>query len=227
MVSIMLVAWGFIICVVAQNCIYTDNNTQAILNLTALNGTIITASDGVFDYAYDPCNFLISNNVCHGSGHLLVTGSPGGISGTSSSGAWCQSIYGSSYVPIVQFVPAPFPDQSFKLTFQYGYTSTQAIVYWMCSSDSYRVIDVGAFGVWSNAVYVQLRIASIYACTNPEFHLKLFLEQLNLSQHYQAFINEGFKDDDYALISKLSNDDLKELGINKMAERYRLLTRFH
>ncbi len=49
---------------------------------------------------------------------------------------------------------------------------------------------------------------------------------MGLEQYYQLFIAEGFKDDDYGLISKLKNEDLEKLGINKMADRYRILSHF-
>eukprot|EP01084_Bolivina_argentea_P076000 137718_1 len=216
----------------AQPCIYTANNTQATLNLTALYGSIITASDGLFDWGYDPCN----NQQCHyNNWHSPSPGPILSISQYSTGSAQCCPMQGLLYN--VQYNPS---QESFKIVYKgdkSGDSWTAAIIYWFCDSkiDDYQVIDVGSFdsydvgGASSSdgciSPSVQLQLSSRHACIiQNQFDLKLFLKAMDLSKHYQLFVNQGFKDDDYGLISKLTNADLKELGISKMAERYRILS---
>eukprot|EP01084_Bolivina_argentea_P148036 258904_1 len=54
-----------------------------------------------------------------------------------------------------------------------------------------------------------------YSDTNA---LRMWLDNIDLIQYHDVFINEGFGDHMSAL-HKLNNDDLKDMGINKIAHR--------
>eukprot|EP01084_Bolivina_argentea_P290598 499205_1 len=227
---IYLVACTFAI---AQNCIYEAKNANnTALNLTALNGTIITFTGGVFDFSYTLCYNI--------SAFTMVDG------GTYSGGLWFPTIANeksSHWRFTTQFIDSlDSAYQGFKIVFSYDYVyngyhleEISAIVYWLCDSQThlYKVLDSGTTGHFCTTYpcatqypQVQLRILSQYACNFNEFNLKSFLEELGLKEYYQLFINERFKNDDYRLISKLTDKDLEKLGINKMADRYRILSHF-
>eukprot|EP00483_Globobulimina_turgida_P006070 UN06080 len=214
--------------VIGQNCIYeADNANNTVLNLTALNGTIITFAGGVFDFAYTPCYNISAFTY---SGSLWFPTVADEQSPESSFTTQFVDSSDSSY-------------QGFKIVFVYDYVNVyngyhhnkiSAIVYWLCDSQThlYKVIDSGTTGYfqyYSGSIYypqVQLKISSQYACNFNKFNLKSFLEEMSLEQYYQLFIDEGFKNDDWGLISKLKSDDLEKLGIKKMADRYRILSHF-
>ena len=51
--------------------------------------------------------------------------------------------------------------------------------------------------------------------------IRAWLEQLGLSAHIEAFLENGV---DQALLPELTNDDLKDLGVSRLADRKRLLS---
>ena len=48
-----------------------------------------------------------------------------------------------------------------------------------------------------------------------------------MEKYYEAFVRQGFGDSDYALISMLNNQELKEMGVQTLKERLQILYRLH
>lgn len=124
-------------------------------------------------------------------------------------------------------------------------------MFWLCSEDwPYMVSNVGAAGYYSTTTdaypIARFEIASFYACPSEmqkeilkknvnedntkkrglkqfEFSLSQMLDQLKLNDYYSMFIKQGFKDNDYWLLSKISDSQLKELGIKLIAHRLKIL----